>query len=63
LIFNPDNGYPEVLLSRFGVVDSVLATGLKYRGFESGQGDGFLGLIKIRSTPSSRMVSKTGGLM
>jgi hypothetical protein len=41
LIFNPDNGYPEVLLSRFGVVDSVLATGLKDRGFEPGQGDGF----------------------
>jgi hypothetical protein len=33
-----------------GVVVSVLATGLKGRGFETGQGDGFLSAIKIRST-------------
>jgi hypothetical protein len=35
-----------------GVVVSVLATGPKGRKFESGQGDGFLRAIKIRSTPS-----------
>jgi hypothetical protein len=35
-----------------GVVFSVLATGLKGRGFEPGQGDGFLTAIKIRSTRS-----------
>jgi hypothetical protein len=33
-------------------VVSVLATGLKGRGFEHGQGDVFLKAIKIRSTPS-----------
>jgi hypothetical protein len=38
-----------------GVVVSVLATGPKSRGFETGQDDGFLRAIKIRITPSSRM--------
>jgi hypothetical protein len=33
-------------------VASVLVTGPKGRGFEPGQGDGFLRAIKIRSTPS-----------
>jgi hypothetical protein len=33
-------------------VVSVLATGPKGRGFEPGQGDGFLRVIKIRSTSS-----------
>jgi hypothetical protein len=33
-------------------VVSVLATGSKGRGFEPGQGDGFLRSIKIRSTTS-----------
>jgi hypothetical protein len=33
-------------------VVSVLATGPKGRGFESGQGDGFLRVIKILSIPS-----------
>jgi hypothetical protein len=37
-----------------GVVVSVLATGPKGHGFEPGQGDGFLRVIKIRSTPSFR---------
>jgi hypothetical protein len=46
-------------LSHLGsVVVSVLATGPKGRGFEPGQGDGFLSVIKIRSTPSSQMGSK-----
>jgi hypothetical protein len=31
---------------------NVLATGTKGRGFEPGEGDGFLRAIKIRSTPS-----------
>jgi hypothetical protein len=35
-----------------GVVVSVLASGTKGRGFESGQGDGFLRAIKIHITPS-----------
>jgi hypothetical protein len=35
-----------------GVVVSVPATGPKGRGFDPGQGDGFLRAIKIRSTPS-----------
>jgi hypothetical protein len=35
-----------------GVVVSVLATGPKGRGFEPGQGVGFLRAIKIRSTSS-----------
>jgi hypothetical protein len=35
-----------------GVVVNVLATGPKSRGFDPGQGDGFLGDIKIRSIPS-----------
>jgi hypothetical protein len=43
-----------------GVVVSVMATGPKGSGFEPGQGDGFLGVIKIRSKPSSRMGSKAG---
>jgi hypothetical protein len=43
-----------------GVVVSVLATGPKGRGFETGQGDGLLRAIKIRSTPPSRMGSKAG---
>jgi hypothetical protein len=42
-------------------VGSVLTTGPKGCGFESGQDDGFLRAIKIRSTPSSRMGSKAGG--
>jgi hypothetical protein len=42
-----------------GVVVSVLVTGRC--GFELGQDDEFLRTIKIRSTPSSRMGSKTGG--
>jgi hypothetical protein len=50
--------------SRLGdVMVIVLATGPKGCGFEPGQGDGFLKAIKIRSTPSSRMGSKAGGLM
>jgi hypothetical protein len=35
-----------------GVVVSVLATGPKGHGFEPGQGDGFLRMIKIRGTSS-----------
>jgi hypothetical protein len=41
-------------------VVSVLATGPRSCVFEPGQGDGFLGAIKIRSTPSSRVGSKGG---
>jgi hypothetical protein len=33
-------------------VVSVLATGPKGRGFKPGRSDGFLRVIKIRSTPS-----------
>jgi hypothetical protein len=43
-----------------GVVVSVLATGPKGCEFEPGQGDGFLRAVKIRSTPSCRMGSKSG---
>jgi len=32
----------------------------KVAGSKPGQGDGFLRVIKIRSTPSSRMGSKAG---
>jgi hypothetical protein len=42
------------ILSRPGVVVSVLAAGLKGRRLKPGQGDGFLRVIKIRSTPSFR---------
>jgi hypothetical protein len=42
------------------LVVSVLATGPKGCGFEPGQGNGFLRVIKIRSTPSSRMGSRAG---
>jgi hypothetical protein len=35
-----------------GRVVSVLATGLKCRGFKPGRSDGYLRAIKIRSTPS-----------
>jgi hypothetical protein len=35
-----------------GVAVSVLATGPKGHGFESGQGDGFLRAMKVCSTPS-----------
>jgi hypothetical protein len=42
------------------VVVSVLATEFKGCSFDPGQGDGFLRVIKIRSTPSSRMGSKAG---
>jgi hypothetical protein len=41
-----------------GVVVSVLATGPKVYRFKHGQGDGFLRVIKICSTTSSRMGSK-----
>jgi len=41
-----------------GVVVSVLATGPKGCGFETGQDDGFLRAIKILSTPSSLMGSQ-----
>jgi hypothetical protein len=41
-------------------VVSVLATGPKGCGFEPGQGDGFLRVIKTRNTSSSRMGSKMG---
>jgi hypothetical protein len=41
-----------------GIVVSVLAIEPKGRGFEPGDGDGFLRAIKIRSTLSSRMGSK-----
>jgi hypothetical protein len=52
---NPEN------ISRLGdVVVSVLATEPNGCGLENGQGDGFLRAIRIRSTPSSRMGSKTG---
>jgi hypothetical protein len=44
-------------------VVSVLATGPKGRGFEPGHGDGFLMAIKMHSTPSFQMESKTGGPM
>jgi hypothetical protein len=43
-----------------GVVVSVLATGTKGCEFKPSQGDGFLRVIKIRSTPSSQMGSKVG---
>jgi hypothetical protein len=42
------------------VVISVLATGPKGCGFEPSQGDGFLRVIKIRSTHPFRMGSKAG---
>jgi hypothetical protein len=49
------------ILSRIsGVVVSVLAIGPRVCGFESGQGDGFLRAIKIRSTSSFRIGSKAG---
>jgi hypothetical protein len=37
---------------RLGVMFSVLGFGPKVRRFKPGRGDGFLGAIKIRSTPS-----------
>jgi hypothetical protein len=43
---------PEMESRLGGVVFSVLVTGPKGRGFEPCQGDGFLRVIKIRSTPS-----------
>jgi hypothetical protein len=43
-----------------GVMLSMLATRPKGRGFEPGQGKGFLKAINIRSTPSSQMGSKAG---
>jgi hypothetical protein len=43
-----------------GVVVSVLATGPKGCGFEPGQGEELLRVIKIHSTPSSQMGSKAG---
>jgi hypothetical protein len=43
-----------------GVVVSVLVSGHKGCEFETGEGDGFLRAIKIRSTSSSRMGSKAG---
>jgi hypothetical protein len=52
--------YIKLLSHLGGVVVSVLATGHKGCGFEPGQGDGFLRVIKIHSTLSSRMRSKAG---
>jgi hypothetical protein len=47
------HGWKSIIRSRLGgVVLSELATGPKDRGYEPGQGDGFLRAIKIRSTPS-----------
>jgi hypothetical protein len=44
-----------------GVVVSGFAPGPRGCGLETGQGDGFLRAIKIRSTPSFRMGSNVGG--
>jgi hypothetical protein len=38
-----------------GVTGSVLAIGSKVRGYKLGRDDGFLGAIKIPSTPSFRV--------
>jgi hypothetical protein len=46
--------YNVVFSSLAGAVVTVPATGPKGRGFEPGQGDGFLRVIKIHSTPSFR---------
>jgi hypothetical protein len=43
--------------------NKVLATGPEGRGFEPGQGDGFLRAIKIRSTPSFGWEVKQEGPM
>jgi hypothetical protein len=58
---------PETYCTKFlyvsrlgGIVVSVPSTGPKGCGFEPCQGDAFLMAIKIRSTPVSRMGSKTG---
>jgi hypothetical protein len=54
----------NALLCRLGgVVGSVLANGPKGRRFKPGRGDGFVRVIKISSTPSSGMGSKSGGPM
>jgi hypothetical protein len=66
-----DNGKTFCVLLMFELVAlvvvwlvvSVLATGLKGCGFESGESDGFLRAIKIHSIPLFRMGSKAGGPM
>jgi hypothetical protein len=64
LRFSPDHPAAVHVRSRLGgVVVSVLAAGPKVCGFEPGQGDGFLSVIRILSTPSFRMGSKAGGPM
>jgi hypothetical protein len=50
---NGNAKYDKCSLIRLcGIVVSVPATEPKGRGFNPGQGDGFLRAIKIRSTPS-----------
>jgi hypothetical protein len=53
-----------LLQSRLGgVVVSVLVTGPKGCGFDPSQGDKFLRVIKIHSTPSFRKEGKAGSPM
>jgi hypothetical protein len=56
-------GYHVWLGHLGGVVVSVLATGPTGRGFESGQGDGFLKVIKNLQHTFLRIGSKAGGPM
>jgi hypothetical protein len=52
-----------VLIRLGGVVVIVLATGRKGRGFEPGQGDGFLRTLKNPQHTFLRMGSKAKGPM
>jgi hypothetical protein len=63
VLFFSKVGFPLPVYRLDGVVVSVLATGPKGCEIELGQGDGFLRVIKIRSTPSFRMGSKAGNPM
>jgi hypothetical protein len=49
-----ERSYYDEISRLCGVVVSVLATGPKGHGLKPGQGDGFLRVIKICSTPSFR---------
>jgi hypothetical protein len=56
--------YSVSMAIRLGdVVVSALTTGPKVRGFEPGQGSGFLKAINIRSTPSFGWEVKPEGAM
>jgi hypothetical protein len=60
ITFTLDKGLKESVFSILSANSVCWPLDPKVAGLKPGQGDGILMAIKIRSTPSSRMGSKTG---